>query len=101
MLPFTLLFVTCRAGDSVAQPVDTADPVQQQVVAVQQAIDVQVDRLIVIERFLSDQALVKEGKAPKGWVQPPFDDYMKPGAPVSTIPAPTPAVVVQAAPSRP
>ena len=79
MLSFLIFSTTCRAEDP-APPVDLAalvDTAQQQ-----------VDRLTAIERFLADEILVKEGKAPKGWVQPPIEDYMKPGAPVSMIPVP-------------
>ena len=84
MLSFLIFATTCRAEDPAA-PVDAA---QQQVVCIQEQLNEQVDRLTAIERFLADDILVKEGKAPKGWVQPPIDDYMKPGTPVSMIPVP-------------
>lgn len=44
------------------------------------------DRSDAIEHYLSDQLAVKDGKAPKGWVQPPLEDYMAPGAPASFLP---------------
>lgn len=103
MLPFFVIFsTTCNAGDSaqpgdIAQSVDTA---QQQVVYIQGQLDAQIARLTAIERFLSDEALAKAGKAPKGWVPPPIDDYMKVGAPVSMIPAP-PLPVASTRSSRP
>jgi hypothetical protein len=81
---------TCGAEDTAA-PASTAQQVVQQIVDVQQQMDAQADRLTAIERYLADQILVKEGKAPKGWVQPPIEDYMKPGAPVSLIPVAVPA----------
>lgn len=102
MLSLVALFTsTCSAKDATSTPDTAQQVVQQQVTEVQQQMEVQADRLTAIERFLADQLLMKEGKAPKGWIQPPIDDYMKPGAPVSMIPAPLPPPVVSTRPARP
>lgn len=84
-----LLSSMCSAEDTAAPAADTsqAQQVQQQIADVQQQMDEQADRLTAIERFLADQQRVRDGKAPKGWVQPPIEDYMKPGAPASLIPS--------------
>ena len=44
------------------------------------------DKLTILEHYLSDQKAVAEGRAPKGWVQPAYEEYAKPGAPASFLP---------------
>lgn len=48
--------------------------------------DQQATRLAAVEHFLRDQRLVKDGLAPKGWVQPPLASYLAPDAPSSFVP---------------
>ena len=85
MLPLLLFSVTCTAGDS-AVPVDTAVQVQAQISSVNVQVDAQLDRMAGIEHFLADEARVKDGLAPRGWVQPALDAYLVPGVPESLIP---------------
>lgn len=95
-----LLSSACEAKDTAETTSDTAVQVQQQVQEVQEQLVQQVDRLTAIERYLADQVRVKEGKAPKGWVQPPLDAYLKPGAPESLVPGVTPpALPIATAPT--
>lgn len=84
------------AEDS-AGPGDTEEPqeVLEDVKVIAAQSTAQENRATCIERFLMDQVAVKQGKAPKGWVQPPFEDYCKPGAPATFIPAPVTAAVVK------
>ena len=86
LLSLLVLCTSCWAGDPA--PVDTAQQVAVQVDEVAERVDDLGSKLSAIERYLADEILVKEGKAPKDWVQPPIEDYMKPGAPVSMIPVP-------------
>ena len=43
-------------------------------------------RLLALEHYLADQQAVREGRAPKGWVLPAYEEYAKPGAPASFLP---------------
>lgn len=99
----TLLFLHAASCVAVARDTedaahqDTAAQVQQQVQEVAEQVDAQSDRLAALERYLTDKTRAANGEAPKGWVQPPLEDYLKPGAPTSFIPAPpAPAVVADA-----
>lgn len=84
---FLLCLATyCTAGDTVVAPTDTAAEAHQQVQAVRDRVVAQASKLDAIEHYLSDQALVQAGKAPKGWVQPELWEYAEPDAPASFLP---------------
>ena len=60
--------------------------------AVQQVQDLNV-RASAIAHYLADLQAAQQGLVPKGWVQPSYDEYLKPGAPPSFLPGvalPTP-----------
>ena len=75
---------------TVTDDEDDTDPneVQQQVQTMNQQAQQQGSQLDAIERYLSDRAAAREGRAPKGWVQPDFSEYAKPDAPQTFLPAP-------------
>lgn len=75
-------------GDPTTAPADTAPPVQevQDVAQMRERVTATQAKMNALEHYLADQLAVKEGKAPKGWVQPDFSEYEKPGAPSSFIP---------------
>jgi hypothetical protein len=72
--------------DEDPSPTQTVQQVAQDVHALTQQMAVQQERTDAIERYLADAVAVKEGRAPKGWVQPSLDMYAKPDAPDSFIP---------------
>lgn len=82
--------------DSSAVQEDTSENVEvlEDIKAAAAQSTAQENRATCIERFLMDQLAMKEGKTPKGWVQPPFEEYCKPGAPITFIPAPSKPPVV-------
>jgi hypothetical protein len=93
------LFITARADDTtidsapvIPAPAVTAPTAVKEIVEdmrdVSEHAQQQDERVDAIENFLADSLAVKQGKAPKGWVQPPFADYTKPDAPDSFIPVP-------------
>ena len=65
---------------------EVAEDVKDLVVTQQQ----QFSQLEAMAHYLEDQKAVTEGRAPKGWVQPAYEEYAKPGAPVSFLPPPPP-----------
>lgn len=80
------------AKDGDAPPPSAAVPVEPPVIATEiremvQAANAESDRLDALEHFLADRLAVEQGKAPRGWVQPPIEAYMAPGAPQSFLPS--------------
>lgn len=116
LLPFGL------AQEESADSADTAQappmpeplpPPSPEVAKVQQQVRDQRDDVAemqrevdAIRRFLADRQRAQEGKAPRGWAQPPLDSYLWPSSPESFIPPmkatlPVPVAPVPAATAVP
>lgn len=81
------------AEDTATEVADTAPPPPEvaDIAELRAQVSASQAKMDAFEHYLADQLAVKQGKAPKGWVQPDLSEYEKPGAPVSFIPQPASA----------
>ena len=87
MLSIILSLTQCAGSGLSKEPnPPPAVVVQEAVESVQAQVTEHSSKLDAIERYLADREALRAGRTPKNLVQPPLEDYMKPGAPQSFIP---------------
>ena len=88
--PQTVADDTTEATDTAPTPAP-APPEVADVAELRAKVAAAQAKMDAFEHYLADQLAAKEGKAPKGWVQPDLSEYEKPGAPATFIPQPASA----------
>jgi hypothetical protein len=86
-----LLLGIALAKDTEQQVLDAVEELEQEQVKQQaESVTSKVSSIEAKLNYLADQKRCAQGLCPEGWVQPPFEEYAKPGAPETFVPPPPP-----------